>query len=192
MSTPPIGPDQEPPDREPPDRPYQPPDRRELGAQPVPDQPRPVLPPAPPRLVPRPVPPYQPPELPPQRPGSVTAAAVILFGSAGLGALGCCGLLVLVNDLDDAGQRMFTILGGILAVVVLLNVLLGYFLLQGRQWARVTTIVICTIGIGATILSLILTGGQGGLSNCVGLIVNITLIALLSGSAASEYFRAMR
>jgi hypothetical protein len=132
----------------------------------------------------------------PQRPGTVTAAAVILFVSAGLALLACCGINALAGeaDLDDSEQTVLLVYSGVLVVVSLLNILFGYHILQGRQWARVTTIVLCVLGIVGSVVSLVVSAGEdasgsNGLSTCFGLVLNIVIIVLLSGERASDYFR---
>jgi hypothetical protein len=137
-------------------------------------------------------------QMPPERPGTVTAAAVILFISAGLGLLLCCGINVLAGEaeLDDNQQNLLFLFSAIIAVFSVANIVLGYYVLQGRQWARITTIVLCVLGIlSATVSVFVAIGGDGGgnsLGTCVGIILNIVIIGLLSGSSASDYFRYAR
>jgi hypothetical protein len=164
---------------------------------PKPPAPPPARPAAPPAS-PRPAPPRRSYQVttPPQRPGTVTAAAVILFVGAGLALLACCGLNLLASDAELApeGSRLVLLISGILGVSGVLNLVFGYFLLQGRQWARITTIVLSAIGIVLQIVGFV-TGGETGSTvagSCVGILLNIIVIRLLSGSSASEYFRASR
>lgn len=130
-----------------------------------------------------------------ERPGNVTAAAVILFVGAGLGVLGCCGINYLAGqaDLSSAEQNLVLLLGAILLGSALLNVLLGYYILQGRQWARVTTIVFCSIAIVASVVNQFASFGDaeatGPLGTCLGVILNVLVIGLLSGERAGYYFR---
>jgi hypothetical protein len=135
----------------------------------------------------------------PQRPGTVTAAAVILFISAGLGLLACCGIYYLASgaDLDNAAQTVLLVFTAVIVVFSLFNGVLGYFILQGRQWARITTIVLCALGIAGSVASLLIgaggeDAGSSGLSTCTGLALNIAIIVLLSGERASDYFRYAR
>lgn len=167
---------------------------------------KPATPPAKPSVPsppPRPAPPRPAPTrrsfeatLPPERPGTVTAAAVILFVGAGLALLLCCGLNLLASDADLAPEESSALLlvNVILVVSGVLNLVFGYFILQGRQWARVTTIVFSAIGIVLQLVGF-LTGGETNSTvagNCIGLLLNVIVIGLLSGSSASEYFRATR
>jgi cytochrome c oxidase subunit IV len=135
----------------------------------------------------------------PQRPGSVTGAAVILFVSAGLALLACCGINALAGeaDLNDSDQDLLLVYSAVLVVVSLLNILFGYHILQGRQWARVTTIVLCALGIVGSVVSLFIAAGgeassSDGLSTCFGIVLNVVIIILLSGERASDYFRYAR
>jgi hypothetical protein len=135
---------------------------------------------------------------PPGRPGTVTAAAVILFVSAGIGLLACCGLNVLAGEatLGDDEQNLLMLFSAIIVVFSLLNIVLGYYILQAKQWARVATIVVCVIGIITGLISVFAgldgAGGSNSLGSCLGLVLNIVIIGLLSGSSASEYFRYAR
>jgi hypothetical protein len=134
--------------------------------------------------------------MPPVRPGTVTAAAVILFVGAGLALLLCCGLNLLASDadLDSEESSALLLFNVILVVSGVLNLVFGYFILQGRQWARVATIVFSAIGIVLQLVGLF-TGGEtssNAAGSCIGLVLNVIVIGLLSGSSASEYFRAAR
>lgn len=156
--------------------------------------------PAPPRTAPVrqiPSPRYAPPRPrsyePPERPGTVTAAAVILFVSAGLGLLACCGLNLMAGEAGVSSdvETYLAIFSVILVAVSVFNAVLGYYLLQGRQWARITTIVVCGLGIAGSVIA-VFAGANGGnniASSCVGLLLNVLVIGLLSGSQASDYFR---
>lgn len=138
---------------------------------------------------------YQP--VVPDRPGTVTAAAVILFVSAGFGVLLCAGVgwVASQESLSDEDQTVLAIFALALIADSILNVVLGYFILQGRQWARITAIVFAVLASGFGGINLLLgleQQGPGALSNCLGIILNIVVIGLLSGSQASDYFRSMR
>ncbi|QSB14353.1 hypothetical protein JQS43_23120 [Natronosporangium hydrolyticum] len=130
--------------------------------------------------------------LPPQRPGTVTAAAVILFVSAGLGFLVCCALGVIAGEADvDLGGLLTLLLLFVLATAAF-NVWLGYYILQGRNWARITTIVICSISIATGLIGFAMAPSDGILGGCIGLILNGVVIGLLSGREATIYFRPIR
>jgi hypothetical protein len=207
----PPPPDQRPsPDQPPPPEPPPPPaaPRGAIAAAPDPEfaeavrkfrasssQARPARPASPARLY-QPTQPYRP---YPDRPGTVTAAAVILFVSAGLGLLACCGINLLAGEAELEGdeQTVLLVFSVVIAVVSLLNALFGYFILQGRQWARVTIIVLCALGIAGSLVGLFIgagseDAGSNGLSTCFGLVLNIVIIVLLSGERASDYFRSAR
>ncbi|MPZ25762.1 MAG: hypothetical protein GEV12_04760 [Micromonosporaceae bacterium] len=160
------------------------------GVPPLGSAPRPPRPPGPPVARPR-----VPEPIVADRPGTVTAAAVILFIGAGLGVLSCCGVNYLAGqaDLSSAEQNLVLVLGAILLGSALLTGVLGYYILQGRQWARVTTIVLCVIGVIVSVVNQFASFGDaeasGPLSTCLGVILNLVVIGLLSGQQASHYFR---
>lgn len=131
----------------------------------------------------------------PRRPGTVTAVGVTLLFIGGLGILGCGGLgyLAAAADLFNLDRDLVLVVGAILGGGSILSAVLGYFILRGRQWARVTTIVVCVILIVGAVVSLFTGAGSGGgnlLGICFAAILNVLLIWLLSGSAASEFFRS--
>lgn len=134
--------------------------------------------------------------LPPVRPGTVTAAAVIMFVRSGFGLLACCALSLLAGnaDLGPNQSNLLLLLSVILVVSGVLNILFGYFVLQGRQWARVAAIVFSAVDIVLQAVGLF-GGTQEGSTmagSCIGLVLSVIIIGLLSGSSASEYFRATR
>jgi hypothetical protein len=135
-----------------------------------------------------------PPHVQPSRPGNVTAAAVILFVGAGLGLLACCGFSYLSAEanLSEAEQNAVTIVSGLLAVGSVVNVVLGYFLLRGRRWARIVTIGYVLLSLAGRVVTLFTSAeAAGGLGAgvCLGIVLDAIIIGLLSGSAASDYFR---
>ncbi|HEY8474993.1 MAG TPA: hypothetical protein VIL37_20545 [Natronosporangium sp.] len=140
--------------------------------------------------------PRRPITLPPARPGTVTAAAVILFISAGLAALACGGVNLLAGQagLTRSEQTLLLMVSALFGVIAVTDTVLGYYILQGRQWARITTIVLSAISIAVGLIGAIAaagSGADGGAGSCFGIIVNGVVIGLLSGSTAAEYFRAI-
>jgi cytochrome c oxidase subunit IV len=116
-----------------------------------------------------------------------------MFVSAGLGLLACCGITYLAGEADVAGaDETFLVVFTVITVVFsLFNAVLGYYILQGRQWARITTIVVCALGIAGSVIA-VFAGANGEdniLTSCLGGLVNVLVIGLLSGSQASDYFR---
>lgn len=162
---------------------------RDVRSQPAPPRP------TPPRPAPSQLRSYES-QYPPQRPGTVTATAVIMFVSAGLGLLACCGLNYLASEaeLDGDADTWLVVFSVVTLVFSLFNAVLGYYILQGRQWARVTTIVICALGIAGSAIALFAgaNGGNNILSTCVGVLLNVLVIGLLNGTEASHYFRYSR
>lgn len=136
----------------------------------------------------RPVPHWEPPLV---RPASVTAAAVLLYIGAGLALLGCCGVTVLAGEVGDdlAGPLMF--LTGILLFVAVINGVLGYFVMAGRQWARIVAIVLCGLDIVVSGFQYLADpeAAAAGAAGCFGVLLRVVIIALLSGREASDYFR---
>lgn len=137
---------------------------------------------------PRPGPqgPYVP---PPRRPGTVTAAAVILYVSAGLSMLACCVLGSLAGDVPDELSNLLTLAVVLLLGGAVLNVVLAYFVLEGRQWAQIATIVLCGLGIVVSVLQLLANPEAVGASGCLGILINALIIFLLSTEDARAYFR---
>jgi hypothetical protein len=113
---------------------------------------------------------------------------VILYIGAGLALVACCGINILAANEGEELGGLALFLGALLAGAGVLNAVLGYYVMQGRQWARITTIVFCAIGILGVGLQL-LVDSSGALSNCVSVIINGAIIALLSSEAASDFFR---
>lgn len=131
------------------------------------------------------------------RPGTVTAAAVIMLGEAGLLFLACCGISFLSGEgeLSSQGQTLLTYLTIAFFGFGAFFALLGYLLLQGRQWARITTIVLCALSIAASVIPLFLGlegAADGLLTTCLGDALNIVIIGLLSNERARDYFRSPR
>jgi hypothetical protein len=133
---------------------------------------------------------------PPGRPGAVTAAGFVLLIGAGLGLLACCGVNLTASGADLSGEDRDLLLLASMVLIggsVLIGVL-GYAILRGRQWARITTIAICVLGIIAALVSLFTgagprAGGGDLLGTCVGVLLELVVIVLLSGSRVSDYFR---
>jgi hypothetical protein len=123
-----------------------------------------------------------------RRPPSVNAAATILYVLSGLALLGCCGFNVLIvagNPPPAELNRLRWILTGILLASAAINGVLAYFIVRARQWARATAIVLNALGILASVTQLL----RGSLSSCLGVIIEVTVIVLLSTETAGQYFR---
>ena len=158
-------------------------------ANPEPAQEPAAPPPAPPPAAPQPV--WQPPAAPPARsprPGTVTAASIILIVIGSLVSL--LGLLVVlggaligtVGEKPDLGVDLPCVtgaVGGIVAAIGLIVVLFGVlelmsgiFALLGRSWARILALVIA--GLGALFALLGVVGSRS--SDAGGPVINIVLL----------------
>lgn len=118
------------------------------------------------------------------RPGSVTAAGVILYVGAALSLLVSCLVLSAGDDASDKSLAMVT--AAIYGAAALGNAVLAFFLMRGKRWARVVTIVLCVIGVLFAAVSFFT--GAGSVGNCLGVVLNIVVIFLLVSESASEYF----
>jgi hypothetical protein len=119
---------------------------------------------------------------------------VILLVTGGLGIVACGGVSYLASsaDLVDQDRNLLIVVTAILGGVAVLSVVLGFFILRGRQWARITAVVMSGLGVAGSVVSLLTGGGlEGGhlLSSCLGTLLNLLVIGLLSGPAAGDYFR---
>jgi hypothetical protein len=114
-------------------------------------------------------------ELPIQRPSSVTAAGAILWVLAGLAALGVCAFAVLANNPEAKGNgQALVLLAILLAVIGIVDGVLAYNVLRGRQWARIVAIAFGALNI---------------VSGCISIGLQATIIGLLMTTAAGAYFR---
>ncbi|GAA3396348.1 hypothetical protein [Cryptosporangium minutisporangium] len=94
----------------------------------------------------------------PARPRKATTAAVLLIVFGGLGLLFALLVMSFVNDSADHGQSM----AGIAYVLVYAQFALsgtqivsGVFVWQGRDWARVLAIALCSLNIVGAAVTLI-------------------------------------
>jgi hypothetical protein len=118
------------------------------------------------------------------RPGTVTAAGVILYIGAALSLIVSCLVFVAADDTSDTSLAMTTAV--IYGIAGLGNAVLAFFLMRGKRWARVVTIVLCGIGVLFSLVS-VLTGA-GSPSSCIGAALNAVVIGLLLSASANEYF----
>lgn len=137
------------------------------------------------------------PAQPRQRPGSVTFLAVIVFIQAGFMALAGLALTLggtffgaLLADLtaEAAVGALVTALFLVVGVVFLALAVLEFFiargLLRGRNWARITQIVLSFIGCLLTLGAL----AVGNFTGVLSLALNIAAIVILFGRNAKAYF----
>lgn len=141
-------------------------------------------PPGPPAW-PQPQPPYSPPQ-PPSRPGQVAAAAVVLivlgvivalFGVAFVLFGSMFGSISSMPEFADQLGGLPPALGGFIATVGLvvlaygiLQVVAGIYVLPGKSWARITGLIVATLGalLG---LALLLPGEESTTGSVVAVIV---------------------
>ncbi len=118
----------------------------------------------------------------PRRPGVVTAAAVLLYVFAGFGLLGTLLLAGIASSMPgEASVVMLVNLGLCIAYLVLATLILG-----GSHAAKVTTIVLLSIGI---VVDLVGITGRSLLSVALALLV----IGLLAWNRdANEFFARHR
>lgn len=132
--------------------------------------------------------PPQPPSPMPERPGSVTASAVILIVLGVIVAL--FGVLSLfagavfpsVADSTEFRQQfgelgaslggLLLVFGAVLLAYGVLEVVTGIFLLPGRAWARITGLIVAVLGILFSLLGVI--PGESGAG------VSIVFVVLLA------------
>jgi len=133
------------------------------------------------------VPPVPPPPVP-QRPGSVTAAAVILIVLGVIVALfGALSLFAgavfpsvadspefreQFGDVSEALGGLFLVVGVIVLAYGVTEVLTGIFALSGRAWARISGLIVAVLGILFSLLGAL--PGEAGVGTSI---VFVTLLA---------------
>jgi len=117
------------------------------------------------------------------RPGTVTAAGVILYVGAALALVVSCLAFSVASDTADESLAVTTAV--IYAVAGVGNAVLAFFLMRGKRWARVVTIVLCAVGV---LFAVVTFFSGGGLANCVGIALNVAVIGLLLSTSANEYY----
>ncbi len=125
----------------------------------------------------------------PPRPGSITAAAIVLivFGAI----LGLIGLLVMLGgamfsaikdqpelagqlgQVSDAFGVFILIVGALMATWGALQVLAAIFVLRGRTWARITAMIVAILGALIGLASII--PGENGVTP-VGVVISLVIV----------------
>lgn len=123
---------------------------------------------------------------PVQRPGTVTATAGILYVTAGLTVLACCGIDVAFYGITGPSTGLLLV-NTLLIASATLNVWLASHILDGRQWARITLIVLAMANIAS--ISLVPTSRLVWI--IPGIILNVLVVGLLISRTANAYFRAL-
>jgi hypothetical protein len=67
------------------------------------------------------------------------------------------------------------------------NAVLAYFIMKGKRWAQVVTIVLSAIGLLYGMVSFF-AGGSANVSGCIAVLLNAVIIGLLLSSTAKAYF----
>lgn len=132
------------------------------------------------------------------RPGWVTFAAVMQF--IGAGALILAGLILAIMgpfvadaiaedpevnpEFADLGGALLAVVGVIAILFGVLALVLGIYLLKGRQWARILTLVFAFIGGILGLLSLVL----GDPSSLLGTVLNTLVIVGLLLPVSRQWF----
>jgi hypothetical protein len=116
-------------------------------------------------------------------PGKTKAAVVILWIGAALGV--CIGLFTMAaldsGPVETSGAG--TIVFAIILVASLLNVAFAIAIQKRQNWARITTIVLCAIGLALQAVSLF----TGDVTALVGVGLNIAIIVLLASEESREW-----
>lgn len=122
---------------------------------------------------------------PSQRPGTVTAACIILFIGAALGLFAGCTLLVASGSGDaiqgvELDSGVLTGLGAITAIIAVVQLVLAILLWRGSNGARLALIVLQVIDIGLSVLTF-------DLSAILGIAVSVVIVVLLLNPATKAY-----
>lgn len=123
----------------------------------------------------------------PTRPRRATTAAVLLGVFGLLGILSALLLRSVVGDSVDHGQSVPAVLYVLVYAQFALSAtqaICGVFVWQGRSWARVVAIVLCSVNIVGAVVSLF-TGAV--LQTIAGLALNIGLLRLLNNDDVREW-----
>ncbi len=136
----------------------------------------------------------------PQRPGQVTAAAVILIvlgvivSLFGLLALLGAALFPTVADspefrdqfgpMSEAFGALFLTFGLIVLAYGVLEVVAGIFILSGRTWARIIGLIVAILGILFSLVGVLPSEGSGA--------ANVVSLALLAAYGFVAWILARR
>jgi hypothetical protein len=116
----------------------------------------------------------------PDRPRPVKTLAVLLVVFGVLGLLFALVLMSIVNDSGDHGQSVPAVLYVLVFAQLALSAaqaMSGVFIWQGRSWARVLAIVLCSVNIIGAVVSLF----TGAIFQAIsGAAINIGLLRLLN------------
>jgi O-antigen/teichoic acid export membrane protein len=117
-------------------------------------------------------------------PGKTKAAVVIMWIGAVLGLVLGLVFLVSIGPVAD-GRGIYTFLIVVVIATAALNAAFAIAIQKRRNWARITTIVLCSIGAAVQALSVL----SGDASGVVGLGLNAVIIVLLASADSKEWCR---
>ena len=125
--------------------------------------------------------------VPRRRPGRVVLAAVVLVVFGALTVVNGWALQRIADDSAAHGQSVPAVLYGALYLQYALGlgqIVSAVFVWQGRHWARILAIVLCSVNILLALLSL----AAGALYlGCLGILVNAALIRMLTLDEVTDW-----
>ena len=125
-----------------------------------------------------------------KRPRDVWVASIVLVVFGLLGILVGLLLRAALQDDRDHGQSVSALASLLAIAAVALSILQaasGAFVFIGREWARITAIVICSVNVLAGLFTLV---SGGAAQACVGIAVNVALIVALNKEPVADWCRA--
>jgi hypothetical protein len=123
------------------------------------------------------------------RPRRATTVSVLLIVFGALGLLIGVLLLALISHDKNKGETISTALYISAYLQLLLSaaeIAGGVLVLQGKEWARILAIVLCSLNVLGGVISLVSGGGGSGI---VGMGLNLLMIRLLLNSEVAEWTR---
>ncbi|WP_205327772.1 hypothetical protein [Glycomyces sp. YM15] len=110
-----------------------------------------------------------------EMPGKTRAAVIILWIGAALGAV--LGLIAMraLGSVSGPDTAIVTLLFALVLGGALLNAVCAIAIQKRQNWARITAIVLCAIGVAGQAVNLL----TGDASAVIGLGLNIVIIVLL-------------
>lgn len=120
-----------------------------------------------------------------QMPGKTKAAVIILWIGAVLGCIGGGLTFVAAGDVAAADQSFVTVIAVVLIASAALNAAFAIAIQKQQNWARITAIVLCAIGVAGQAVALF----SGNVTSVIGLGLNIVIIAMLASADSKEWCR---
>ncbi|MFC3495889.1 hypothetical protein [Glycomyces rhizosphaerae] len=116
-------------------------------------------------------------------PGKTKAAVIILWIGAALACVGGLLFLVALNSVAASDGGIATLLIVIVLASGALNALFAIAIQNRQNWARITAIVLCAIGIPLQAINLF----SGDVSAVLGLALNIVIIVMLASEESKAW-----